>query len=140
MSVIASAADSALDLVSGAVLFVTQRAMARVDRYKYPEGKARLEPVGIVIFSTVMGMSSLQIIIESVKTLATILSSGPTLDLTGEAGAPQPHPPWRSIAIFKVPRTSASQVSMCRCACERDACWHAPQPHGLLSAKHVTTP
>ena len=39
MAVIASAADSALDLVSGAVLFLSQRAVARVDVYQYPEGK-----------------------------------------------------------------------------------------------------
>jgi len=82
MSVIASAADSALDLISGAVLFYTQRAMSRVDRDKYPEGRARLEPIGILIFSTVMAMSSLQIILESVKTLADIIQEGTTLDLT----------------------------------------------------------
>ena len=65
MAVIASAADSALDLVSGAVLFLSQRAVARVDVYQYPEGKARFEPLGVVIFAAVMGMASLQIMVEA---------------------------------------------------------------------------
>ena len=81
MSALASAADSLLDLVSGAVLFLTQRAMRRADPYKYPEGKARLEPLGVVIFAVVMGMSSLQIILEAVRRLIDIVTKGPTLKL-----------------------------------------------------------
>ena len=49
--------------------------------YKFPEGKARLEPVGVVAFAVVMGMSSLQIIVEAVKRLLTILSDGADLDI-----------------------------------------------------------
>ena len=48
--------------LAGVVLFLTQRAMARADPYKYPEGKARLEPLGVIIFAVVMGMSSLQVL------------------------------------------------------------------------------
>jgi len=74
MSVLASLADSLLDLVSGIVLAATQRAMARVDPYKFPEGKARLEPIGVVVFAVVMGMSSLQIIVEATKRLIAVIS------------------------------------------------------------------
>ena len=53
MSILASAADSLLDLLSGAVLLLTERATHNVDHYKYPEGRARIEPIGVIIFATV---------------------------------------------------------------------------------------
>lgn len=81
MSALASAADSLLDLVSGGVLFLTQRAMSRTDPYKYPEGKARLEPLGVIVFAVVMGMSSVQIIVEAVKRIVTIATEGPSIEL-----------------------------------------------------------
>jgi len=34
---------------------------------RYPESKDRLEPIGVILFATVMGMSSLQIVVESAK-------------------------------------------------------------------------
>ena len=52
------------------MLFLSQRAVARVDVYQYPEGKARFEPLGVVIFAAVMGMASLQIMVEAIKRLA----------------------------------------------------------------------
>ena len=77
IAVIASAADSFLDLVSGVVLSLTQRAMAKSDPYRYPQGKSRLEPIGVAIFSAVMGMCSLQIIAEATKRLISVLTSAP---------------------------------------------------------------
>jgi hypothetical protein len=45
------------------VLVLTQRAAHRnVDPHEYPEGRARLEPLGIVVFATVMCLSSLNIV------------------------------------------------------------------------------
>ena len=49
---LASCVDSALDLVSGSVLWLTQRFMAKADPFVYPEGKSRYEPIGIVLFSS----------------------------------------------------------------------------------------
>ena len=49
---------------------------------KYPEGKTRLEPLGVTIFAVVMGMSSLQIILEAVRRLVDIVTNGPSLALT----------------------------------------------------------
>jgi hypothetical protein len=60
MSILASAADSLLDLLSGLVLLLTERATHNVDHYKYPEGRARLEPIGVVIFATVNLLLSLE--------------------------------------------------------------------------------
>jgi divalent metal cation (Fe/Co/Zn/Cd) transporter len=64
---LASVIDSFLDLLSGAVLFVTRRAMDRTDIYLYPQGKRRLEPVGVVVFATVMAISALQIVREAAQ-------------------------------------------------------------------------
>jgi len=78
MTVIASAADSFLDLISGLVLFVTQWAMNKKDPSMYPQGKTRMEPVGVIVFSVVMGLSSLQIVIEAVKRM---FDKDPSFDL-----------------------------------------------------------
>lgn len=67
---LASVIDSFLDLLSGAVLFVTRRAMDRTDIYLYPQGKRRLEPVGVVVFATVMAISALQIVREAAQRYA----------------------------------------------------------------------
>jgi len=37
---------------------------------RYPEGRSRMEPIGIIIFSTVMCLSSLNILYESLKIVA----------------------------------------------------------------------
>ena len=64
MSIIASTADSVLDLLSGVVLLMTERAAHKdVDHYQYPEGRGRIEPIGIIIFATVMCLSSANILI-----------------------------------------------------------------------------
>jgi len=69
MAVLASLADSFLDLLSGAVLFFSKRAAGRADRYEYPGGRRRLEPLGVVVFAAVMGVSSLQIVSEAARRL-----------------------------------------------------------------------
>eukprot|EP00164_Ancoracysta_twista_P007992 GFYU01011458.1.p1 GENE.GFYU01011458.1~~GFYU01011458.1.p1 ORF type:complete len:419 (+),score=124.40 GFYU01011458.1:57-1259(+) len=69
LSVIASAVDSFLDLFSGLVLTMSNKAANERDPFDYPSGKQRLEPVGLVVFSSVMGMVSLTVIIEGLKRL-----------------------------------------------------------------------
>lgn len=44
LAIIASALDSLLDLISGAILFLTSRAMNQHDVYKYPIGKVGSGP------------------------------------------------------------------------------------------------
>jgi len=48
------------------VLFLTRRAIDKTDPYQYPQGKRRLEPIGVLVFSVVMSVASLQIILESI--------------------------------------------------------------------------
>ncbi|KAN0062411.1 hypothetical protein ACQY0O_005295 [Thecaphora frezii] len=79
VSLIASFVDSALDLLSTIIIFGTSKAIAyRSWRtfYKYPVGKKRLEPLGVVIFSVLMVASFCQVLIESVQRLAFVLRTG----------------------------------------------------------------
>lgn len=48
-------------------MIVTAKRMSNVDPYKFPYGKKRLEPAGIMIFSCVMAMVSIQIVTLSVQ-------------------------------------------------------------------------
>lgn len=76
LTVIASAVDSGLDLLSGYVLYATQKLISSSDPYTYPQGRRRLEPVGIIIFACIMGMASLQIFVEGLKAIAVGFTSG----------------------------------------------------------------
>ncbi|EPQ25756.1 uncharacterized protein PFL1_06623 [Pseudozyma flocculosa PF-1] len=81
VSLIASFVDSALDLLSTVIIFATSKAIAyRSWRtfYKYPVGKKRLEPLGVVIFSVLMVASFCQVLIESAQRLRTVLATGQT--------------------------------------------------------------
>lgn len=78
LSVIASALDSSLDLLSGAILFYISRQIRKPEPYKYPVSKSRLEPVGLVVFASIMGMLSLWIIRDSAETL---LSGSSSIDM-----------------------------------------------------------
>ncbi|KAL9655581.1 hypothetical protein ABK040_002246 [Willaertia magna] len=77
LSVITSTIDSALDLLSGLILYITSLIRRKKnDIYKYPLGKARLEPLGFIIFATCMSTASLQIIKEGVVQIVSGLITG----------------------------------------------------------------
>ncbi|CAL0326373.1 unnamed protein product [Lupinus luteus] len=65
LAVIASTLDSLLDLLSGFILWFTANAMKTPNQYHYPIGKKRMQPVGIIVFASVMATLGLQILIES---------------------------------------------------------------------------
>lgn len=72
LSLAASTADSALDLFCTLIIYGTNRIVSwrlRALRLKYPVGRRRLEPIGILVFSVIMVVSFLQILQESVKKL-----------------------------------------------------------------------
>ena len=60
IAIAASTLDSLLDLMAGGILWFTHLSMKSINIYKYPIGKLRMQPVGIIIFAAVMatlGMS-----------------------------------------------------------------------------------
>eukprot|EP00475_Leptophrys_vorax_P016108 TRINITY_DN2251_c0_g1_i1.p1 TRINITY_DN2251_c0_g1~~TRINITY_DN2251_c0_g1_i1.p1 ORF type:complete len:408 (+),score=139.28 TRINITY_DN2251_c0_g1_i1:67-1290(+) len=66
---LASMIDSLLDLTVNFMLYLANKASRNADKYLYPVGKNRLQSMGIVIFSALMGMASIQIILTSGDTL-----------------------------------------------------------------------
>ncbi|XP_058783524.1 metal tolerance protein 10-like [Vicia villosa] len=67
LAVIASTLDSLLDLLSGFILWFTSYTMSKPNYDKYPIGKNRMQPVGIVVFASVMATLGLQILFESMR-------------------------------------------------------------------------
>ncbi|UOH85403.1 hypothetical protein LQV05_002225 [Cryptococcus neoformans] len=68
ISLAASLVDSALDLLSTFIILGTSLAIGiKTDSHKYPTGKRRFEPLGVLIFSVAMIASFVQVFIESFK-------------------------------------------------------------------------
>ncbi|KAJ0043819.1 hypothetical protein Pint_18097 [Pistacia integerrima] len=78
LAVIASTLDSLLDLLSGFILWFTSNAMKNPNQYHYPIGKKRMQPVGIIVFASVMATLGLQILLESAR--AIVAKSRPEMD------------------------------------------------------------
>ncbi|XP_040987503.1 metal tolerance protein 9-like [Juglans microcarpa x Juglans regia] len=78
LAVIASTLDSFLDLLSGCILWYTSYAMRKPNHYHYPIGKNRMQPVGIIVFASVMATLGLQILLESARQI--IAKSRPEMD------------------------------------------------------------
>jgi cation diffusion facilitator family transporter len=70
LSVVASLVDAALDFLSTAIVWATSWIIARPqDKYAYPVGRRRLEPIGVLVFSVIMITSFFQILIEAFSRL-----------------------------------------------------------------------
>ncbi|GFZ20766.1 cation efflux family protein [Actinidia rufa] len=54
LAIAASTLDSLLDLMAGGILWFTHLSMKNINIYKYPIGKLRVQPVGIIIFAAIM--------------------------------------------------------------------------------------
>lgn len=54
IAIAASTLDSLLDLMAGGILWFTHLYMKNINIYKFPIGKLRVQPVGIIIFAAVM--------------------------------------------------------------------------------------
>ena len=67
LSVIASAVDSVLDLLAGLVIYCIARQMKVKDPIHYPQGKTRLEPLGVIVFACIMSVSMMSLVQTSVE-------------------------------------------------------------------------
>ncbi|XP_056169425.1 metal tolerance protein 11 isoform X4 [Syzygium oleosum] len=74
LAIIASTLDSLLDLLSGFILWFTAFSMQTPNPYHYPIGKKRMQPLGILVFASVMATLGLQIILESARQLLSDLA------------------------------------------------------------------
>jgi cation diffusion facilitator family transporter len=70
LSVVASLVDAALDFLSTAIVWITSWIIARPqNKYAYPVGRRRLEPIGVLVFSVIMITSFFQVAIEAFSRL-----------------------------------------------------------------------
>ncbi|ORX47263.1 cation diffusion facilitator 9 [Piromyces finnis] len=80
LAVLTSLVDSILDLLSGSVLFFSNRAISKANALDYPTGMERLEPLSVIVFSCITACSSLEIITEAVGNLVSSDSSKISMD------------------------------------------------------------
>ncbi|KAH8157580.1 hypothetical protein CIB48_g10665, partial [Xylaria polymorpha] len=71
MSVLASLVDAVLDFLSTVIVWITTFLISRQDQYKYPVGRRRLEPLGVLVFSVIMITSFVQVALQSTERLAS---------------------------------------------------------------------
>lgn len=69
LAIAASTLDSLLDFMAGGILWFTHLSMKNINIYKYPIGKLRVQPVGIIIFAAVMATLGFQVLIQAVEQL-----------------------------------------------------------------------
>ncbi|CAK5284373.1 unnamed protein product [Mycena citricolor] len=70
VSLLASFVDSALDFLSTLIIWAADVAAKREDPgSKYPTGKKRFEPLGVLVFSVCMIASFTQVLVESLRKL-----------------------------------------------------------------------
>ncbi|XP_075643916.1 metal tolerance protein 4-like [Castanea sativa] len=69
LAIAASTLDSLLDLMAGGILWFTHLAMKNINIYKYPIGKLRVQPVGIIIFAAVMATLGFQVWLQAAEEL-----------------------------------------------------------------------
>ncbi|KAA8528145.1 hypothetical protein F0562_035604 [Nyssa sinensis] len=69
LAVAASTLDSLLDLMAGGILWFTHLSMKNTNIYKYPIGKLRVQPVGIIVFAAIMATLGFQVLIQAVEEL-----------------------------------------------------------------------
>ncbi|GKV45939.1 hypothetical protein SLEP1_g52965 [Rubroshorea leprosula] len=65
----ASTLDSFLELMARSILWFAYSSMKDVNIYKYPIGKLRVQPLGIILFAAVMAMLGLQVLIQALEEL-----------------------------------------------------------------------
>ncbi|KAF9911721.1 hypothetical protein EC991_002449 [Linnemannia zychae] len=81
LAVLASMIDSLMDLLSGAIIWYSARLRNNTsDGHRYPVGKARMEPLGIIVFAAVMVTSFMQVMLQAFERLVSG-SEEPPVDL-----------------------------------------------------------
>lgn len=74
LAVLASLADTLIDLVSQGVLAVSEWVMRKPSDQHYPAGRSRIEPLGVIIVSILMGIAALELFRASITSLVMALA------------------------------------------------------------------
>ncbi|KAI3902092.1 hypothetical protein MKW92_003603 [Papaver armeniacum] len=81
LAIAASTLDSLLDLMAGGILWFTHVSMKNTNIYKYPIGKLRVQPVGIIVFAAIMATLGFQVLIQAVEQL---IKNEPSIHMNSE--------------------------------------------------------
>eukprot|EP00746_Dinoflagellata_sp_MGD_P086471 gnl/MRDRNA2_/MRDRNA2_34225_c0_seq1.p1 gnl/MRDRNA2_/MRDRNA2_34225_c0~~gnl/MRDRNA2_/MRDRNA2_34225_c0_seq1.p1 ORF type:complete len:467 (+),score=59.75 gnl/MRDRNA2_/MRDRNA2_34225_c0_seq1:99-1499(+) len=78
LAMLASLVDSTIDLLGQGVLMWTQSLVSskHQNTEDYPAGRARLEPIGVMVCAVVMGMASIEVISTSIHKLLKYWNKG----------------------------------------------------------------
>ncbi|MCJ1397100.1 hypothetical protein MMC11_000292 [Xylographa trunciseda] len=71
LSVLASLVDAALDFLSTAIVWTTTKMISQKDQHKYPVGRRRLEPIGVLVFSVIMITAFFQVALQCFQRLTS---------------------------------------------------------------------
>lgn len=71
LSILSAFVDSFMDVTSGAIIGVCLWLINNTNSFNYPRGRQRLELVGVIICSIIMGIANMAIIMQSVTAILT---------------------------------------------------------------------
>ncbi|GMS82571.1 hypothetical protein PENTCL1PPCAC_4746, partial [Pristionchus entomophagus] len=69
LSIVSTFVESAMDLTTGLIMFACLRMIKNSDDYKYPRGRERLETVGVILCSIIMGITNIVVILHSINAI-----------------------------------------------------------------------
>ncbi|GMS82572.1 hypothetical protein PENTCL1PPCAC_4747, partial [Pristionchus entomophagus] len=69
LSIVSTFVESAMDLTTGLIMFACLRLIKNSDDYKYPIGRERLETVGVILCSVIMGVTNIVVILHSINAI-----------------------------------------------------------------------
>lgn len=126
VSVLASLVDAMLDFLSTVIVWITTVLIRKQDHYRYPIGRRRLEPLGVLIFSVIMITSFVQVGLEAITRLLSPDHEVIELSVATQ-GFPSPLPRLCHIlttrtAVFR-PSPSCSVQSSSRVCAGSGAAW-----------------
>lgn len=69
LAILASFIDATLDFISGLMIYFTWRMKHCRDKYSYPVGQSRMEPLGVIGMACLMTSATIVTLQESITTL-----------------------------------------------------------------------
>ncbi|PIC35195.1 hypothetical protein B9Z55_014625 [Caenorhabditis nigoni] len=69
LSIVSTFVDSLMDVTSGLIIGICLKLIKNTNMFNYPRGRARLELVGVIICSILMGIANTLLVVESIRSI-----------------------------------------------------------------------
>lgn len=69
LSIVSTFVDSLMDVTSGLIIGICLKLIRNTNMFNYPRGRNRLELVGVIICSILMGISNTLLVMESIRSI-----------------------------------------------------------------------